>query len=135
MAYQAFKEFFSSQRFKALEKCGANVQRPLWGSTGRKNPTYGELLYVDTLIGPFTVNTVPPQTYAAILEHCRPVPTIESGLDAARASLRSLAAVGIDLEAVMKKLEDDGVGAFEKSFDRLYEIVLEKRKTFAMSEA
>jgi transaldolase len=128
--YQAFKELFGTARFKALEAKGAKVQRPLWGSTGTKNPAYSDLLYVDTLIGPDTVNTVPPQTYTAILDHGKPALTVESDLEAARRVLADIAATGIDMKWVLQKLEDDGVAAFEKSFDGLYANLSKKRGEF-----
>lgn len=127
IVYQAFKEIFGSQRFKALEVRGANLQRPLWGSTGTKNRAYGDLLYVDSLIGPHTVNTVPPQTYAAILNHGKPASTVESDLAGARKVLSDVASAGIDMKWVMQKLEENGVAAFEKSFDGLNKNVLDKR--------
>jgi len=131
MVYRAFKQIFSTARFRELEKKGARVQRPLWGSTSTKNPQYDDLLYVDTVIGPHTVNTVPPATYTAILDHSQPALTLETGLDAADAVLRGLAQAGIDLSWVMKKLEDDGVAAFAKSFDGLYKNLEEKRRVLA----
>lgn len=127
MVYQAFKEIFSGSQFAALKARGAALQRPLWASTGTKNPAYSDLLYVETLIGPHTVNTVPPATYAAILDHSRPAHTVESDLEGARHILRDLAAAGIDIAAVTKKLEDDGVAAFEKSFDDLYKNLEQKK--------
>ena len=130
MVYQAFKEIFNTLRFKALGANNARVQRPLWGSTGTKNPAYNDLLYVETLMGPNTVNTVPPQTYAAILDHCKPALTIESDLDGARSVLEDIPAAGIDMKWVMQKLEDDGVAAFAKSFDALYANVQKKRGEF-----
>ncbi len=131
MVYQAFREIFEGKRFLALKEHGATLQRPLWGSTGTKNPAYSDLLYVDTLIGPHTVNTVPPVTYDAILDHGTVAATIESDLDAARAVLRDLAATGIDLHQVTAKLEADGVAAFVKSFDGLSRNLAEKRKALA----
>jgi transaldolase len=127
MIYRAFKEIFASARFTALEAEGAHAQRPLWGSTGTKNPAYSDLLYVDTLIGPHTVNTVPPATYTAILDHGTPALTVESDLAAARRALGDVAATGVDMALVLQKLEDDGVAAFEKSFDGLYKNLDEKR--------
>jgi len=127
MIYQAFKEVFNNQRFKTLESKGAHAQRPLWGSTGTKNPAYSDLLYVDTLIGPHTVNTVPPATYVAILDHGRPSLTVESDLAGARKALDDVAKAGIDMTWVLQKLEDDGVASFEKSFDGLYKNLDEKR--------
>lgn len=132
--YQAFKEIFNTPRFDTLKAKGATVQRPLWGSTGTKNPAYSDLLYVETLVGPHTVNTVPPATYAAILDHAKPAITVEADLDAAKSTLQSAAAAGIDLNWVMKKLEDDGVASFEKSFDGLYKNLLDKRNALVESE-
>jgi transaldolase len=131
MVYQAFREIFGGKEFAQLKAQGAAVQRPLWASTGTKNPSYSDLLYVDALIGAHTVNTVPPATYAAILHHSRPALTVESDLAGARNVLRDLTAAGIDMNGVMKKLEDDGVAAFEKSFDGLYANLEEKRKRHA----
>ncbi len=128
LIYRAFRELEASRRWQALAENGGAVQRPLWGSTGTKNPAYSDLLYVDTLVGPRTVNTVPPQTYAAILDHGKPAPTLESDLEGARATLRALAAEGIDMARVLRKLEEDGVAAFEKSFDSLYAAIQKKRR-------
>ena len=131
MVYAAFKEIFNSSRFAALKSKGAVVQRPLWGSTGTKNPAYSDLLYVDTLIGPHTVNTVPPATYSAILDHGKPSHTVELDLEGARKLLGDIAGAGIDMKWVLQKLEDDGVSAFEKSFDGLYKNLVDKRDQFA----
>ncbi|MCK5572020.1 MAG: transaldolase [Bacteroidetes bacterium] len=128
--YQDFKEMFSSPRFKTLEENGARRQRPLWASTGTKNPAYSNLLYVDSLVAPDTVNTVPPQTYAAILDHLQPAVTVENELDAGNELLESLSEEGVDLGWVMRKLEDDGVAQFASSFDGLYKNLLEKRDKF-----
>jgi transaldolase len=132
--YQAFKDVFSSKRWKALQAKGAVAQRPLWGSTGTKNPVYSDLLYVETLIGPHTVNTVPPATYAAILDHAAPAHTIERDMRGALKTLCDVAGAGIDMHRVLQKLEDDGVAAFEKSFDGLYKNLLDKRNAFARVE-
>ena len=129
--YQAFKEIFAGARWDALKAKGATVQRPLWGSTGTKNPAYSDLLYVDTLIGPHTVNTVPPQTYTAILDHGRPALTVEADIQGAKKILSDIAAAGIDMNWVLQKLEDDGVASFEKSFDGLYKNLFDKRNSFA----
>jgi transaldolase len=127
LVYQSFKEIFEGPRFAPLRANGAKVQRPLWASTGTKNPAYSDLLYVETLIGPDTVNTVPPATYAAILDHLRPAHTVESDLEGAKQVLRNLAASGIDINGVMDKLEEDGVAAFEKSFDGLARFLQQKK--------
>lgn len=126
--YQAFRERFFAARFDALRSAGANLQRPLWGSTSTKNPSYGDLLYVETLVGPHTVNTVPPVTYEAILDHLRPSPTVEQDIPGAHAHIRMLEAEGIDISFVMRKLEEDGVAAFEKSFDGLYRNLASKKQ-------
>ena len=134
LVYQEFKEIFEGPRFAPLRAKGAKVQRPLWASTGTKNPAYSDLLYVETLIGPDTVNTVPPATYAAILDHARPAHTVESDLEGAKRVLRDLAASGIDINGVTDKLEEDGVAAFEKSFDGLAKF-LEKKKALSAEAA
>ena len=126
MVYRAFREIVQSPRFAALQRKGARIQRPLWGSTGTKNPAYGDLKYVETLIGPDTINTVPPQTYDAILDHLKPALTVEDDLAGAESVLRRLQGAGINLGWVMQKLEDDGVAAFEKSFDDLNRTLEEK---------
>lgn len=118
--YQAFKDMFTSPRFASLQKYGAMLQRPLWGSTGTKNPAYSDLLYVEPLIGPFTVNTVPPHTYEAILDHCSPVLTLEADLQDAALVMDALADMGIRMDEVLNRLEVEGVAAFGKSFDGLH---------------
>jgi transaldolase len=129
LVYQAFREMFSSPRFAMLQEHGAALQRPLWASTGTKNPAYSDLLYVEPLVGPFTVNTVPPSTYEAILDHCKPVLTLESELADARIVLDSLADMGVDIDAVLERLEKEGVAAFEKSFDGLYKNLQQKMQS------
>jgi transaldolase len=130
LVYQAFKEVLASDRFRRLAARGATVQRPLWGSTGTKNPAYSDLLYVETLVGPDTVNTVPPATLSAIRDHLLPALTIENDLPQARELLRQLDAAGIAISWVTSKLEEEGVRAFEKSFDGLSGNLLEKRAAF-----
>ncbi|HEX8685737.1 MAG TPA: transaldolase, partial [Pyrinomonadaceae bacterium] len=127
LAYQKYKEIFHGARFAELKSKGAQVQRCLWASTGTKNPNYSDVLYVDNLIGPETVNTVPPATYTAIRDHGRVAPTLEEGLDECRALIGQLAEVGIDLKAVTEKLQRDGLSAFVNSFDTLSESIEAKR--------
>jgi len=127
MVYAAFQELAAGKRFSSLGAHGADLQRPLWGSTGTKNPAYSDLLYVQTLVGPHTVNTVPPQTYRAILDHLRPERTVDADLEEARRVLKEVGAAGVDLAKVMEKLEQDGVAAFERSFDGLYDKLRTKR--------
>jgi transaldolase / glucose-6-phosphate isomerase len=127
LAYQKFKEIFHGQRFAALKAQGAQVQRCLWASTGTKNPKYSDVLYVDNLIGPETVNTIPPQTYTAFRDHGTVAPTLEADLDEARAVIDKLEGIGISLKAVTEKLQKDGLTAFVGSFDTLAESIESKR--------
>lgn len=119
LAYQLFCDRFSGDRWAALEAKGAHVQRPLWASTSTKNPDYSDTLYVDTLIGPNTVNTLPDQTIEAFEDHGTVARTIDADPDAARKALADLAEIGVDLDDVGRVLEDEGVAAFAKSFDEL----------------
>lgn len=116
VAYASFLERFSGPRWEALAAKGARVQRPLWASTSTKNPAYPDTLYVDELIGPDTVNTMPDSTLDAFLDHGSVARTLDVDLDAARATLERLGEVGVDLAEVTQVLEDEGVAAFEKSF-------------------
>lgn len=98
---------------------GARVQRPLWGSTGTKNKAYSDVLYVEELIGPETVNTVPLATLDAFRDHGRVRPSLLEATEQAREDIARLAALGIDLAAITEKLQEDGVAAFAASFDNL----------------
>jgi transaldolase / glucose-6-phosphate isomerase len=131
LIYRAFQEIVSDPGFEALRVLGAREQRPLWGSTSTKNPLYDPLLYVSTLVGPHTVNTVPPNTYTEILKSMKPASTIETDLPAASRVLASLEASGISMDAIMRQLEDEGVSAFEKSFDGLVRNLELKRQVFS----
>jgi transaldolase/glucose-6-phosphate isomerase len=128
VAYARFGELFSGGRWEALASRGARVQRPLWASTGTKNPHYPDTLYVDELIGPHTVNTVPPATLNAFRDHGTVSTTLTRDVAEARRQLAKLADLGIDLEAVTQTLQDDGVAAFAKSFEALVRSVSEKRQ-------
>lgn len=127
MAYQEFKKVFTSDRFHRLRDQGAMVQRPLWASTGTKNPKYSDVLYIDSLIGPDTVNTVPPATYDAFRDHGNVQPTLEENLDEARRVLETFAAKGFSLEQITHKLTADGVKAFEDSFVSLMSTIEARR--------
>lgn len=127
-AYARFKEIFSGEHWERLVTAGARVQRPLWASTSTKNPEYSDTLYVDNLIGPDTVNTVPPVALNAFKDHGKVRPTLETGLDEAYAQLEGLSNLGIDLEVITQKLQDDGVAAFSNSFEALMRSLLEKRE-------
>jgi transaldolase len=118
-AYQAYEAGFMAPEARALMGQGAAVQRPLWASTSSKNPRYSDTLYVDSLIGPDVVNTVPPATLRAFQDHGRPVRTIDADVAGARAHLAALAAAGIDLRDVTDLLEAEGVRKFVDSFTSL----------------
>ncbi|MDO8390162.1 MAG: transaldolase [Actinomycetota bacterium] len=119
LAYQAFRRTFSGPRWEALAAIGAVVQRPLWASTSTKNPAYPDTLYVDELIGPDSVNTLPDATIEAFADHGTAARTIDQGVTHAEAVWRELAEVGVDMDDVADKLERDGVASFQKSFDDL----------------
>lgn len=128
VAYQKFKEIFSGPRFRALAGKGARVQRALWASTSTKNPKYRDVLYVETLIGGDTINTMPPATIAAFRDHGQARATVEESVAQARLDLEQLAAAGLDLRAVTAKLEEEGVAAFSRDFEKLLEVIEEKRR-------
>ena len=119
MAYQLFVTKFGGARWGALEAKGARVQRPLWASTSTKNPAYRDVLYVETLIGPNTVNTMPPKTIEDFRDHGVVARTVDADMDQVRAELAGIASVGVDLNDVTAKLLRDGVSNFEKSFASL----------------
>jgi len=127
LAYQRFKEIFHGDGFAALKAKGAQVQRQLWASTGTKNPKYSDVLYLDNLIGPDTVNTVPPATYTAFRDHGKVALTLEQGLDECPKAISKLAELGIDLKEVTAKLQSDGLASFVGSFDTLVESIEAKR--------
>jgi transaldolase len=125
-AYALFHQIFAGQRWERLAVRGARVQRPLWASTSTKNPAYADTLYVDNLIGPHTVNTAPPETIAAFRDHGTVALTLEVGVDQAREQIARLADLGLDLGAITRKLQDDGVVAFAQSFESLLASIQEK---------
>jgi transaldolase/glucose-6-phosphate isomerase len=128
LAYARFREIFSSERWQKLAVQGARVQRPLWASTGTKNPAYSDTLYVDSLIGRDTVNTLPPSTLQVFNDHGVVDSTVENDLEGARSRLNELADLGIDLDSITEKLQEDGVEAFAKSFAGLVASIGEKRE-------
>ena len=119
LAYQMFQRTFSGSRWEALKAKGAVVQRPLWASTSTKNAAYPDTLYVDELIGPDTVNTLPEATIEAFADHGKLARRVDANLDQAEAAWAGLTAVGVDLDDVAAKLEREGVSSFQKSFDEL----------------
>jgi transaldolase len=119
LAYQRFKRLYNDQRFKVLRNAGARPQRLLWASTSTKNPAYSDVFYVESLIGPLTVNTIPPVTYEAFRDHGVITPQLEENVDTALTQLDTLAELGIDLSAVTDHLEEEGVAAFAQAFRNL----------------
>ncbi len=128
LAYQEFKRLFSTPRFEALRQHGARVQRPLWASTGTKNPAYRDVLYVEELIGPDTVNTMPLKTLESFRDHGRVRLSVEEDIPQARAVLTALEAAGIDYEQITSQLQEEGVQKFIDSFDKLFQCIEDKRK-------
>jgi transaldolase len=128
LAYQEFKRLFGTPRFEALRQHGARVQRPLWASTGTKNPSYRDVLYVEELIGPNTVNTMPLTTLESFRDHGRVRLSVEEDIPQARAVLAALEAAGIDYEQVTSQLQDEGVQKFIDSFRQLFQCIESKRK-------
>lgn len=135
LAYKAFQDLFAGSAWETLAASGAKVQRPLWASTSVKNPTYPDTLYVDELIGPDTVNTMPRPTIVAFLDHGTVARTIDTGVAEAAATMVALAAAGIDFQAVTDQLEDEGIAAFIKSFESLLSGVASKRAQLAAAPA
>lgn len=131
LAYQVFLGVFQSERFLTLKAQGAHVQRPLWASTGTKNQDYSPTLYVDNLVAPDSVNTIPPATLAAYLQDGKTSLSIETDLVFARQRLERLAELGIDFAVVTQKLEEEGVGKFMQAHSDLLELVENKRKLYA----
>ena len=119
LAYELFLDRFSGPRWEALAARGARPQRPLWASTSTKNPDYPDTLYVDTLIGPNTVNTLPDATLEAFLDRGTVARTVDADFEAARSVLDAVEELGVDLDDVAATLEAEGVASFEKSFDDL----------------
>lgn len=126
-AYHRFHDRFSDDRWERLARAGARVQRPLWASTGTKDPTYSDVLYVEELVGPATVNTMPEATLDAFRSHgtVRPLAVYE-GFDEAEAILGLLAEHGIDLDAITDRLVGEGLAAFQADLDKLLEVIADK---------
>jgi transaldolase len=130
LAYAAFQRTFSGPRWDALAAAGAVPQRPLWASTSTKNPAYPDTLYVDTLIGPDTVNTLPDATIDAFADHGTLARTIDADPEQAERDWAAITAVGVDLDDVAAKLERDGVASFQKSFTELLDALADKAASF-----
>ena len=128
IAYGRFREIFGSERWKKLATGSARVQRPLWASTSSKNPAYPDTLYVDNLIGPDTVNTLPPATLDDFLDHGTVATTVDTDVEGARNRMAELVELGIDLDAITNKVLDEGVASFATSFEGLIASIAEKRQ-------
>jgi transaldolase len=133
VAYQEYKKIIATDRWQQLAAKGARVQRLLWASTGTKDPSYSDVMYVDGLIGNDTVNTLPPNTIEACADHCDPASRIEAGVDEAYRLIASLKDpdINIDLDAVMVDLLEDGIDKFVKPFDSLLKSLADKVKALA----
>src|SRR3954447_22183786 len=127
LAYRNFEQLFSSPEWKELEAKGATVQRPLWASTSTKNPEYRDVVYVEELIGPHTVNTMPRETVEAFLDHGEVEETLTRDVDGAQRTLDAFAEAGIDYDDVVATLEREGVEKFAKSFEELIKGIAGKR--------
>lgn len=126
-AYRIYKEIFEGKPFVAAAEEGARPQRLLWASTGVKNPRYSDVKYVDALIGPHTINTAPPKTIDAYRDHGDPKARLEEGVERAGAVLKTLAKLGISLDRVTRRLEDEGIDKFNEPFDKLLTLFEKER--------
>ena len=133
LAYDLYQQTFAGRRWENLKVKSARVQRPLWASTSTKNPNYPDTLYVDELIGPETVNTVPPATLEAFKDHGTAATTLVRGLDAAKHAIEKLEALGISMDVVTQELEEEGVKAFADAFTQLLGTIETRRKSAASS--
>lgn len=130
LAYELFQQTFAGQRWEALAAKGARYQRPLWASTSTKDPSYPDTLYIDTLIGPNTVNTIPDATLLAFEDHGTVARTIDTDVAGAHQVISKLSDLGIDLEEVAVQLEQEGVDSFAKSFDDVLETLGKRAEEF-----
>ena len=135
LAYQSYKHIFGDSRWQALAKRGAQTQRVLWASTGTKNPAYSDVLYVEELIGPETVNTIPPATYDAFRDHGHARASLEKNLDGAQQTMANLAKAGVSIKEVTDRLTVEGVKLFADAFDKLLEAVNKHAKKEALAGA
>jgi transaldolase len=133
-AYKRFTEKFSGTRWKALVGRGAHVQRVLWASTSTKNPDYSDVMYVEEIIGPDTVNTLPPTTLNKFRDHGKALSSLKSGIEEAEAALKQLREIGIDLNAITTQLQRDGVTAFLNSYEKVLNTVSEKQTSILKKE-
>ena len=135
IAYQMYKKIFHSDRFQKLAALGARTQRVLWASTGTKNPEYSDVKYVEPLIGPDTINTLPLKTLEAYRDHGNPALRLEEDLEEAYRNIDRLAELGIDLDRVTRQLEDEAIEKFNKPYDSLMSNIEKKRDSFCLAKA
>jgi len=135
LAYEIYLEILSGERCEKLANRGAGPQRVLWASTSTKNPRYSDVKYVEALIGPATINTLPRKTFDAYRNHGEPAPRLETGLEAAREAMRSLFEIGIDIDRVTAQLETEGVEKFNRPYDVLLATLAAKRNEARAAEA
>jgi transaldolase len=133
VAYQIYKEILASQRWRKLADKGARPQRLLWASTSTKNKAYSDVKYVEPLIGPDTINTMPLETLDLYRDHGQPASRLEQGLPEARGFLDGLRQVGIDLDQITQQLEDEGVAKFNESTEGVFAGLEKKRAALAVS--
>jgi transaldolase/glucose-6-phosphate isomerase len=133
LAYDEYEKIFSTHRWENLKIKGARVQRPLWASTSTKNPAYPDTIYIDNLIGPETVNTVPPQTLEAVRDHAKIEITLTRDLNQAQDAINLLEASGISMDVVTQELEDEGVKSFADAFTQLLKTIDERRMSAVSS--
>lgn len=128
MAYQIYLEMVASDRFKKLEEQGAKRQRVLWASTSTKDPSFSDVLYVETLIGKDTINTLPLETIDAFRDHGKVADTLTEGIEEAKKTLEELQKTGIDLDNITQKLENEGIQKFDKAYEKLLHSIAEKKR-------
>jgi len=128
LAYQSYLRIFGTDRWKKLAAKGAHAQRVLWASTSTKNPAYSDVMYIEELIGPDTVNTIPPATLDAYRDHGHPRTTLTENIPAAKQVMESLPKLGISMKEVTDKLTDDGVKLFSEAFDKLLQAIEKNAK-------
>jgi transaldolase len=134
LAYHMYTEIFHGDRFKMLSENGAKVQRLLWASTSTKNPDYNDVMYVEALIGPETVNTLPLETFEAYRDHGDPAVRLTDDIDQSKEIFRRLPEAGIDIAKVTQQLEDEGVEKFNKAYDQLIDVLKQKLSKNAVKE-
>jgi len=130
LAYQDYEEFFNSERFKKVGEFGAQKQRPLWASTGTKNAAYSDVKYVEYLVAPNTVNTMPPNTLVAYLDHGDPRVSIYDDLDEAKVDFEKYAQIGLSFDKVSEELENEGLASFNDGFDKLLDVIEQRSKQY-----